>query len=240
MLIDIVIPVLNEEEILEKNIVKVLSFLEKNNLNSCSIIIADNGSTDKTEAIGLELQKKFTSVKYQKISSVGVGRALKEAWLSSNADVVGYMDGDLATDLNHLLDVYKEFEKPNTKIVNGSRLLKQSKVMNRTLFREITSRTFNFLVKILLGVHFSDGMCGFKFFRTDVAKNSINKGIPTNSWIFSTEILAKAEWSGIKIIEIPVLWVDDINRKSKAKVFSLAIAYITHLLKLRKEKNNWI
>ncbi|MHB9308550.1 glycosyltransferase, partial [Fusobacterium polymorphum] len=125
-------------------------------------------------------------LRYVKLPEKGVGLALRTSWIESKADYVGYMDLDIATDLKALITVVDELEK-GTKIINGSRLLKESEVINRTLLREVTSRGFNFLLKLILKIKFTDGMCGFKFFDRKVAQELINTGIDTKGWFFSTE-----------------------------------------------------
>lgn len=239
MNIEITIPVLNEELTLEEKVTEALMYLRKKPIEKFSLIIADNGSTDRTEEIARKLERKYEEIEYLKVERRGVGLALQTSWMRSNADVVGYMDLDLATDLKHVIEVYDLFKNdPAIQIVNGSRLLSNSEVINRTLIREITSRTFNILVKLLLGTKFTDGMCGFKFFNRKAAQDLINTGIRTEGWIFSTEMLVKAEWKGIEIIELPVRWVDDQN--SKVKIIKLSYNYFKHLLKLRREKKHWI
>ena len=66
------------------------------------ITIADNGSTDDMPRIGRELAEKYPDVFYTRIEQRGRGRALKRVWSESDADIVGYMDMDLSTDLNAL------------------------------------------------------------------------------------------------------------------------------------------
>lgn len=239
MKIEITIPVLNEEETLLENVRKTLSFLETSIIDEYSIVIADNGSTDKTRELGKKLANENIEVSYLNVGEKGVGRALKASWKDSNADIVGYMDLDLATDLNHLEEVYEVFKgEENIGVINGSRLHKNSVVKNRKFIREVTSRSFNLIAKFLLGYKISDGMCGFKFFRSDIAKELIKTGIETNGWIFSTEMLAKASWKKINIKEIAVKWEDDGS--SKVKIISLSKEYFKHLIKLNQEKNKWV
>ncbi len=238
MNLEITIPVLNEEETIRDKIKEMIDYTQKNILNKNIVfIIADNGSTDKTEQYSMELIKKYNNLKYIKLPEKGVGLALRTSWSESKADYVGYMDLDIATDLNALLTVIDELEK-GTKIVNGSRLLNESEVINRTLLREITSRGFNLLLKLILKIKFTDGMCGFKFFDRKVVQELINTGIDTKGWFFSTEMLVKAEWKNIEIKEIPVKWTDD--RKSKVKILSLILNYLKSIFKLKKENEEFL
>ena len=169
MFFEITIPVLNEETTLKKNILRIKKYFSYNISNDFRIVIADNGSTDRTEDIGKKLKNNYEKIDYLRLNKKGVGLALRTSWTRSKADIVGYMDLDLATDLKYLKEVCSLMKDEKILIINGSRLLDNSKVINRTLLREIISRGFNFLQKKILGVNLSDGMCGFKFFKRDIA-----------------------------------------------------------------------
>ena len=237
MLLEITVPVLNEEQTIKEKIKEMITYV-KSNISDIDVnfIIADNGSTDKTQDYSQELIKEYSNLSYIKLPEKGVGLALRTSWSKSEADYVGYMDLDIATDLASLKTVVSEIKKW-TKVINGSRLLKESKVINRTLLREISSRSFNLILKIILGIKFSDGMCGFKFFDRKVAQELINTGIDTKGWFFSTEMLVKSYWKNIKIIEIPVIWTDD--RNSKVKIVSLSLNYLKNIFKLKKEEKEF-
>lgn len=235
--LEITIPVLNEEKTIKLKINEMINFVENNISNvTVKFIIADNGSTDATERYSLELVDKVENLEYIKLPEKGVGLALRTSWLKSSADYVGYMDLDIATDLEALKIVTSEMEK-NTKIINGSRLLKDSIVINRTLLRELSSRVFNMILKLVLKVKFTDGMCGFKFLDRKIAQELIETGIDTKGWFFSTEIMVKGSWKNIEIKEIPVKWTDD--RNSKVKIFSLSLNYLKSIFKLKNEEKEF-
>lgn len=229
---DIAIPVLNEQNRLRKGIETFIQFINANQINHCRIIIADNGSTDSTIQIADELSKQYPDiVRYISLNKRGVGLALKSAFNTSTADVVGYMDVDLATDLSHFVTVVELMEKNPNLIVNGSRNLSQSKVMNRKLIRSITSYGFNQCLKLFLNVHFTDGMCGFKFLSRNVYEHINQKGLHNDGWFFCTELLCIGEWLNYSIHEIPVHWEDD--QDSRVKLVSLSKYYLQEIFKLR-------
>lgn len=234
MKLSIVIPVLNEERTLKEQIRKVTHFL--NNDPGCfsdtKIIIADNGSTDLTPVFGLELAEEFERVTYLRTPDPGVGNALKNAWGLSNSDLIGYMDLDLATDLSHLYEVERAFALDDVDFVNGSRLLKESKVIGRSRLRTFTSKSFNLLLRIVFNTKFTDGMCGFKFLRRCILPDLIFNGANSNDWFFSSELMIVAEKMNKKVLEIPISWTDDPN--SKVKILNLSKQYIKSILKLKR------
>lgn len=236
MEINIIIPVLNEEKSLKNKIKEVIDYLETTEMKDHYVItIIDNGSTDRTQKLGVQLTGQYkTIVSYIRLEQRGVGLALREGIRCNKCDVVGYMDLDLATDIRHLRQVYRLFKRSNCQIVIGSRLLKTSKVIGRSLVRNITSRALNLILKIYLGVKFSDAMCGFKFYRKDVADRLLVKCSNNAGWFYCAEMLIWAEWLGISIKEIPVVWTDDLD--SKVKIGKLSWSYLKEIEKLHKEK----
>jgi glycosyltransferase involved in cell wall biosynthesis len=235
--VDIAIPVLNEEKDLTPNIEKVLTFLREPALGyfRVQLVIADNGSIDQTPAIGKALALGHPGhVRYVRLEQKGVGRALKRVWNESSADIVGYFDVDLATDLNHLPQALEACSRQGADLVYGTRLHRQSVVRGRTLKREITSRVFNTLVRFYLGTGFSDGMCGFKFLRRAILGSLQQAGAVSDGWFFSTELLATAEWMGYRLYELPVRWTDSSD--SRVKIVRLSLQYLEAMRVLKKKK----
>ncbi|MEM0231139.1 MAG: glycosyltransferase family 2 protein [Candidatus Woesearchaeota archaeon] len=245
MKVNITIPVYNEEQTLFLCISKLVTFLENNTRYNYEVIIADNASTDKTSEIARSLCRKHHRVKYVRLKEKGRGRALKKAWRLSKADILCYMDADLATDLSALPQLISAI-KAGYDIAVGSRLIKGSKV-KRSVLREILSRSYNFILRTFLGVKFKDAQCGFKAINRKVLQQIVPK-IQDNNWFFDTELLFIAERMGFKIKEIPVLWVEegtllrniDANnkkqlRKSKVQLIKTIFNYLNSIRRLRKK-----
>lgn len=229
----IVIPVYNEEEALKNSIPILHSFLSKNlNKYFWQIIIADNASTDNTLEVSRKLAKDYSNVKISHLNQKGRGRAVKKVWSESKTDIVSYMDVDLSTRLEYFIELIDSLTQ-GYDIAIGSRLKKGAVVRGRTLKREIISRCYNFLIKILFWTKFSDAQCGFKAASRDV----IDKLIPyikDNEWFFDSELLIVGEKLGYKIYEVPVVWVDDLG--TTVKVVKTAMGDIKGLLRLFKTK----
>ena len=234
MTFDITIPVLNEEATLQQQVRKLHAFVVRHfpDTDQWQIVIADNGSTDQTEPLGKALEEEFSNVQFLKVPDRGVGLALKTSWSRSEAEIVGYMDLDLATGLDHFLEAYRAIADEDFDIVYGTRLHPQAKVIGRTLKREISSRVFNQLLRTYLGVGFSDGMCGFKWLKREHYSALYERGAQNNGWFFSTELLTVSEWLGLKIKELPVVWTDDVS-SSRVEILPLAKRYIRAMRELR-------
>lgn len=231
---EITIPILNEEKKIVQKVKQIIEFFDKYNLYQYRLILVDNGSTDGTRDLGEMLDRNHDNVNFLSIDEKGIGRALLHSWSKSKADIIGYMDLDLSTDLKHLLEVNEIFRNiENIDVINSSRLLKQSRVINRKVVREITSRVFNFILKSKLNVKFTDAACGFKFFKNNSKFKKLIKNTNNKEWFFPIEVLVRSEKLGFNIKEIPVNWVDDHD--SKVKVFSLSIYFFQEIVRLKRE-----
>ena len=217
--IDIVIPVYNEQAALERSVRRLHTFLCENMPFAWRIVIADNASTDATLAIARALASELPDTDVLNLHLKGRGRALREAWSRSDADVVCYMDVDLSTDLRALLPLVAGLISGHSDVAIGTRLAAGSRV-ERGRKREVISRCYNKLLRLVLGAKFSDAQCGFKAMRADVAQRLL-PAIEDNGWFFDTELLVLAQRQGLRIHEVAVDWVDDPD--SRVDIVSTAI-----------------
>src|SRR5262245_29703417 len=127
--VDVVIPVLNEAHVLEKSVSTVRGFLNRHLADyRWSTLVVDNGSTDGTDRVALELSERFSDVHLVHLTQKGRGRALRHAWMQSKADVVCYMDVDLSTDLSFLPKLIGAVAHEGYDVATGSRLMRGSRV----------------------------------------------------------------------------------------------------------------
>ena len=236
-LIDIVVPVLNEEKILQKSITTLDEYMAKHLPYRYQITIADNGSQDKTLEIAKYLAEKYQSARVVSLAERGRGRALKQVWQNSPADILTYMDVDLSTSLDDFLPMIQPLVAGEAGVAIGSRLLKDSKT-SRGVKREFISRCYNNIIKWTSGTKFSDAQCGFKAIRRDVAAKFLPK-IKDNEWFFDTELLIKTERAGVPIYEQPVTWIEDTD--SRVKIVKTAVDDLKELYRVNKEldKRSW-
>ena len=229
--LDIVIPVLNEENALESSVHTLVSFCQ-NNIGHYDwvITIADNGSTDHTLQIAEMLSEQYSRVRFIRLEERGRGRALKMAWSQSEAAILAYMDVDLSTDLNCLPQFLESVSGLEFQIAIGSRLIAGSKVVGRSFKREFISRCYSLLFRMMFFVSFKDAQCGFKVISRKVAEEVVPL-IKNNGWFFDTELLILAEKNGYSVLEIPVKWMDDPD--SRVNIVKTAFEDIKGLLRLR-------
>jgi glycosyltransferase involved in cell wall biosynthesis len=232
--LDVVIPVYNEERDLAPNITKLRDFLVQSCPYRWRIVIANNASTDRTLEIAKALAEQYPGeVTYIHLEEKGRGRALKQAWLASTADVVCYMDVDLSTNLRHLMPLVEPIFAGQYHIAIGSRLMPGARV-TRQLKREVISRAYNLIIKLMFPRRrFSDAQCGFKALSRQAVQDLVPY-IQDNHWFFDSELLLRAEQCGYKIWEVPVEWIEDLD--SRVKIIPTAIEDLKGLWRVRTTK----
>ncbi|GAA1330953.1 bifunctional glycosyltransferase family 2/GtrA family protein [Streptomyces sanglieri] len=218
--LDMVIPVFNEERDLEPSVRRLHTHLRETFPYPFRITIADNASTDSTPRIAARLADELPEAQWLRLTEKGRGRALRTAWSLSPAPVLAYMDVDLSTELTALLPLVAPLLSGHSDIAIGTRLAPGSRVV-RGPKREITSRCYNALLRSVLAVRFSDAQCGFKAVRRDVAERLLPL-IQDSEWFFDTELLVIAERAGLRIHEVPVDWVDDPD--TRVDILATALA----------------
>lgn len=227
--VDVVIPVYNEERDLPKGVVALRQFLSENLPDKkWRIVVADNGSTDGTLAMAQALSQKYDDVAWIHLDQKGRGRALKKAWLESDADIVSYMDVDLSTNLDAFPRLVALIDA-RYDVATGSRLLPQSRTV-RSFKREFISRMYNVLVKLMFFTRFSDAQCGFKAMSRAAARKLLPL-VKDTGWFFDTELLIIAEKRGFRIGEVPVEWMEDPD--TRVRILRTAMKDIQGLLRLR-------
>ena len=228
--LDIVIPVYNEAHVLVDSIERLRSYLAETNFPySRRIVVADNASTDRTLAVAQELAERFDDVAALHLPQKGRGRALRKAWLESDADAVSYMDVDLSTDVAALTPLARAVLEEGYDVASGSRMTRGSQI-ERSLRRELTSRGFIFLIKLVFLSKLSDTQCGFKALTRDAAQELIPR-IENEEWFFDTELLLLAEKGGYRIKEVPVRWQEDPD--SRVNVAKTVAEDLRGLLRMR-------
>jgi glycosyltransferase involved in cell wall biosynthesis len=226
--VSVVFPAYNEADYLDSAVEKTTQTLNEFT-HSYEIIIAEDGSADGTAERAEELSQKYPYVRHiHGEKRLGRGTALNNAFKQSRGEVFVYMDLDLATDLKHLKPLVEAVSVEGYDFATGSRMLPESKV-ERTLRRSISSKTYNFLVRHMLGSKLRDHQCGFKAFKREPTLQLINE-VRANHWFWDTEILVRAARKGYKIKEIPVEWKS--GRKTKVNLFKDSYNMGKQVLKL--------
>ncbi len=202
--VSVVLPAYNEVDYLNPAVEKTIQTL-KEFTDSYEIIIAEDGSTDGTAQRAEELAQKNPVVRHiHREKRLGRGTALNNAFKQSSGQVLVYMDLDLATDLKYLKPLVEAITVEGYDFSTGSRMLRESKA-ERTFSRSLSSKTYNFLVRHMLGSKLRDHQCGFKAFKREPLMSLLDK-VEATHWFWDTEIMVRAYRQGFRVKEIAVEW----------------------------------
>jgi len=218
--VDVVIPAHDEVRVLAANVTRVHQHLGAHLDRTWQITIAENASTDGTVEVADRLAAELDGVRVLHRTAPGRGGALRDAWSRSTASVVAYMDADLSTDLGSLIPLLDAVAPGGADVAIGSRLIDGASVERRA-GRETISRTYNVIVRTILGAGFRDAQCGFKALRRSTADQLLPL-VHDDGWFFDTELLLVAQRLGMRVQEVPVRWVDDPD--SSVRILPTALA----------------
>jgi len=207
-LISVVIPVFNEEIRLDKSLENICSYFKHSKFDY-EIIVVDDGSVDNTvklvESRIEELDKNIFLIENR--INRGKGFSVKKGFLHSRGQYLLFTDADLSTPIDQLEKLLIPL-KAGYSIAIGSRALKESDIQaQQPLYRRVTGKIFNLLVRLLILDGFKDTQCGFKLFTREAALEIIKRQ-KTERYSFDVEMLYIASKHGYQIKEVPVKWHD--------------------------------
>ncbi len=236
MLVEFCLPVKNEESILQNNALKIKDFLSQHRPSyDWRIIILVNGSDDSSLTIAQELAAS-DPIHFQArfLAKGGKGLALKSYFKDSSAELLVFIDIDMAVPLSNLDPLLYPLLTDQADLVVGSRLLPGARV-NRPWLRGLSSHIYNYLARLFFDYQISDLQCGFKALKRSLF-NRLQPYLLDDQWFLDTELIIFAHYFGYRLAEIPVDWEERRykSRQSKIKVFSDSFIFFRNLLNLKK------
>ncbi|MBC5793096.1 MAG: DUF853 family protein [Nanohaloarchaea archaeon] len=228
MKISVVIPAYNEEEKLEDCCEEVI---QRKTVGE--VLIVEDGCTDSTPKIASRIASENDKVRHiHKEEKLGKGRAIEIGFENTSSDIVCFMDADLSTDLSALERLLEEFED-GADLVIGSRYMKESRC-ERKAVRSGLSRIYNILASKMLGNSIKDRQCGFKALRKS-SFEELNDSIQSNGWFWDTELIYRANQSGMIVREISVDWRP--SGESEVNIGSASLEMLRGLIGLKEEQH---
>jgi len=237
----ITLPARNEESRLVSAVQRVDGLLQQLGY-PYTLLIAEDGSTDNTFKVAKGLTSSYPNLKIvHSDSKLGRGRALRNAWKLTSADVYVFMDADLATDLRFLPKLVSRMQSERLDFVTGSRYSPGSN-LRRPPLRKMFSLAYNAIVQTLFQTKISDHQCGFKAF----SRRAVMTVLPLtreNGWAWDTEVIVYLRSLGWKMAEIPVSWKEMKSKRTPIKRLVMDIceqgpALIRILVRSRRMKSN--
>ena len=209
MYISIIIPIYNENDILEKNILNILNYFQ--NKSDFEIIVIDDGSTDNSIKT-LNSLKLNNLIILRNNQNMGKGHSIIKGVLESKGDLILQTDADLSAPIMEFEKLFIKY-KNGFDFVIGSRSKANSKVNTKqNFFRIILGKLFNILTYLILNLNYNDTQCGFKIYNSIKLKNVI-KSCKVKKFCIDVEILYLAKLKKYKVMEEGIIWNDKKNSK---------------------------
>ena len=211
--ISVILPAYNLGSVIQANISKVISYLNRLKLRY-EVIVVDDCSMDDTYLKAKQLERVYGDrLKVIRNSvNIGKGYSMYVGFNHCSGDVVILLDADLDIPPQQIGYMLRFIDRAD--IVITDKWHKKSRVDAR-LIRRILSRIFNLCVKLFTGLNLSDTQTGAKAFKRIVLEDAL-KYIATKRYCFDIELLLVARKLGFKIMSIPSVSV--IKLKSPFKV----------------------
>ncbi len=230
--VSVIIPAYNEEKRIVSTLKKVLEFF-RSKVYTVEIIVSDDGSLDQTITVAREtLQDSgFLFQVLQAPENQGKGAAVRRGMLKAQGEYRLFSDADLSTPIEELDKFLPLLIDKKADIVIGSRAVQGANIVERQpVFREWMGRIFNSVAVIFAFRGIRDSQCGFKCFTRESAEKlfSIQK---LDGFSFDVELLFLAQKLKLKIVELPVTWLN--SAASKVHVLRDPIIMFWDVLRIR-------
>ncbi len=209
----ILIPAYNEEARIEPMLRSYADFFGRNYSGKFQLVVVLNGCRDNTLGVVQRVAKDFPSIGWLDFpAAIGKGGALIEGLkLAGNADLIGYVDADGATEPKAFLDLVKKIGAADCVI--GSRwlpgaVIHQAQAGNR----RFASRVFHSIVQGMFWMNIRDTQCGAKVMKREVVEK-IHPTLRIADMAFDINLLFSIRRAGYKILEVPTEWTDKAGSK---------------------------
>lgn len=237
----IVIPAYNEADKISSTLTQVVNFM-RNFSTEFEIIVVDDGSQDSTVQVVSDYKRENREVTLIKNIHMGKGPALSTGIKKAKGDYIYIADADLSTPISELKKLSVWLIDHEYDIVIASREGRGAERIDEPLYRHFMGRVFNTLVQLLILPGIKDSQCGFKLFRSSVAKklfdnleiSSVTKEIKTaytGAW--DVELLYIAKLLGYAIKEVPVKWI--FVRTTRVSPLRDSIKMFKEILHIKKK-----
>lgn len=218
----------NEDERIQNLLPALTDFCERN-IEDYELILVDDGSSDDT----VHKARRLANGKQVKVimhgRNMGKGAAVKTGIAASNGEKIIFIDADGSINPNELPQMLSKLDKYD--MVYGSRISYGSKITkSQTIYRVIAGKIFNHIVNLMFDINIYDTLCGFKGFKSEVAKN-IARNMQSNRFEFDVEMFIIAKNAGYNIEELPITWKD--VKGSKVNMLRDPLKMFSSIIKLK-------
>lgn len=230
--ISLILPAYNEQKVILKTVREAIAYFEKAGL-TFEIIVAADGNDGTRETIQEFAKQDGRVSALGSPERLGKGRGIQQGVQVAQGRIIGFADADNKVPITELDKVLPPLLEGKTKMVIGSRALKESKIERYQPFhRRIGSKGFRYVMVAITGLwNVPDTQCGFKFFEGSLAKELFS-ALKINGYMFDVELIYLARAKKVSFLQLPIAWRDDGD--SRLRLFSGNVQNMLDLLKIRR------
>lgn len=232
MELSVIIPTYNEAERLPATLHKLFDHLYAHYHGDYEVIVADDGSTDRTPQFVQEAIEQYARLRLLAFPrNRGRGAVVRDAVHSATGKFILEMDADGSVNEDAVTTFLKYFARhPEVDVLIGSRMMPGAKIVTpQPPLRVFFGYCFVVCAKLLFGWKFIDRVNGYKMFRREAAED-IFRHQYDNGFLAEAEIVYVAERRGWKVRELPIFWTD--YRGSRVRPFREAWHSVGGMLKI--------
>jgi len=227
--VSIIVPTYNEKE----NLLNLLNAINKVFADGKiigEVVIIDDNSPDGTGQLAEQLKEKYEFLKViHRPSKLGFGSAYREGFRAAESKLLLTMDADLSHNPVYIPKFIEKAE--HADVVVGSRYVDGGGIVGWGLYRRLVSKLANFLARIVVGAGVSDMTSGYRAYRKEVFEKVFTGGIKSSGYAIQLETIYKIRKKGFKIDEVPIIFTDRREGKSKLGMRDI-ISYLVLTIKL--------
>ena len=203
--LSIVIPAYNEARRIESSLEAIQGYVRSKNF-AVEAIVVDDGSTDST----VEVVSRRPEIRVLRNNrNRGKGFSVRHGVLKARGELILFTDADLSAPIDEADKLLSALQSSRADAAVGSRALKRELIgIHQPLFRDLSGRFFNLLVRAFTGLRLHDTQCGLKLFKRNSTRWAFER-MCAEGFGFDPELLFLIERKGGKIVEVPVRWNND-------------------------------
>jgi hypothetical protein len=218
----LILPCYNESTHFKGSVAQILSSLSLSRF-AYEVIFVDDGSTDETRKLIRQICRKNPTCRYiYHARNMGRGAAVTTGIRSAGAAIAGYIDIDCEVSPIYIPLCVQYIKNGLSDVVVGKRIYRTSV---RSMLREVLSTGYRIAADRFLGTHGIDTESGYKFFDTK-AFLPVLSDIQNQHWFWDTESILESLRHGLRVQEVPVLFLRRPEKKSSVRLVHDTIAYI--------------
>lgn len=226
----IVIPAYNESARIGATLERVLAYVREQKWEA-EIIVVNDGSRDST----VEIVKRFAGQHaelrvLENPGNRGKGYSVRNGMRNAQGRILLFSDADMSSPIEEAAKLTAAIRQ-GAEVAIGSRWLRSElQTQRQPLYRQMFGRIFNLVLRMVLGLSYTDTQCGFKAFTRGAAQEIFARQ-RIERWGFDAELLFLAKKFGLKVSEVPVSWAHSSG--SRMSYFRDGTRMVWEMLKVR-------